>query len=595
MFNSRIIFIKIPVVNILLRLFPYSFIISIINLFLRLFPNYQIIDLTQKLDNLVNLVDIGKITKDNSSSFSAIIKKYIEKLNVKNASVEWFANGCSAKNPLSSPLFDRILDYMSVINFLENNIENKVIILGATDGQKHAINYSINNNKRYYFFLFYLKSLYKKSRYYFKIKSYLKEIKINFIKEKYDIFENVDIAVFTYIDGTDRRLYDPYFGNLLDEIKKHRPELKSVYFGYVYTPIKNCINYLRKTEKHLWFPIFSFLNEDDISWLYNKAILELSNPKYDLDFLEEAGFYPNPILKEVILEDISFGYINNLIMYLVGCRIRESNSVKRLIYPFENKSLEKCLLLGLNGSIETIGYQHSSISPRHFSFLMGKQEIKVTPIPDKIITSGAVTKDWLINNGNFPGKKIIVGCSLRYKHNYIDKSNSFEAESAKLFLALSSSKEELYNGVRFLRELKYLNPRLILRLRTHINFPLNLLPSEMFNWVNKNIEIRQETSLNENFEWADITLYVSSTVAVESLMYGVPVIHLDIDKLNSDPLLSEVSNRWFASNIHDCNKVVTEIANLTIAEKNYLSKGAVSYINSYFKPQDNVSYKLFLN
>lgn len=594
MFNSRVIFVKRPLINILLRLLPTSFLISIINFLLRLFPNYLIIDLTHKLDNLINLVDIGKITKKNSSTFSIIIKNYIEKLNVKNAGVEWFANNCSAKNPLSSPLFDRILDYMSIINFLDNNIDKKVIIIGATVGQKCTINHSINNNRNYSF-LFYFNTIYKKTRSYFKIKSYLKEIKLNFIDEKYDIFENVDIGVFTYIDGTDRRLNDPYFGNLLDEIKRNRPELKSVYFGYVYSPIKDRINYLRNIEKHLWSPIFSYLKETDISWLYNKVILELTNPKYDLDPIEEKGFYPNLIIKEVILEDISFGYINNLVMYLVGCRIRESNSIKRLIYPFENKSLEKCLLLGLNGSIETIGYQHSSITPRHFSFLMGKEEIKVTPIPDKIITSGAVTKDWLINNGNFPGKRIIVGCSLRYKHNYIDKSNSFEAESAKLFLALSSGKEELYNGVRFLRELKYLNPRLILRLRTHINFPLNLLPSEMFNWVNKNIEIRQETSLNENFEWADITLYVSSTVAVESLMYGVPVIHLDIDKLNSDPLLSEVSNRWFASNIHDCNKVVTEIANLTIAEKNYLSKGAVSYINSYFKPQDNVSYKLFLN
>ena len=594
MFNSRVIFVKRPLINILLRLLPTSFLISIINFLLRLFPNYLIIDLTHKLDNLINLVDIGKITKKNSSTFSIIIKNYIEKLNVKNAGVEWFANNCSAKNPLSSPLFDRILDYMSIINFLDNNIDKKVIIIGATVGQKCTINHSINNNRNYSF-LFYFNTIYKKTRSYFKIKSYLKEIKLNFIDEKYDIFENVDIGVFTYIDGTDRRLNDPYFGNLLDEIKRNRPELKSVYFGYVYSPIKDRINYLRNIEKHLWSPIFSYLKETDIFWLYNKVILELTNPKYDLDPIEEKGFYPNLIIKEVILEDISFGYINNLVMYLVGCRIRESNSIKRLIYPFENKSLEKCLLLGLNGSIETIGYQHSSITPRHFSFLMGKEEIKVTPIPDKIITSGAVTKDWLINNGNFPGKRIIVGCSLRYKHNYIDKSNSFEAESAKLFLALSSGKEELYNGVRFLRELKYLNPRLILRLRTHINFPLNLLPSEMFNWVNKNIEIRQETSLNENFEWADITLYVSSTVAVESLMYGVPVIHLDIDKLNSDPLLSEVSNRWFASNIHDCNKVVTEIANLTIAEKNYLSKGAVSYINSYFKPQDNVSYKLFLN
>jgi hypothetical protein len=130
------------------------------------------------------LVDLGKITKDNSSSFSTIIKNYIEKLNVKNASVEWFANNCSAKNPLSSPLFDRILDYMSVINFLDNNIDKKVIIIGATVGQKYTINHSINNNRKYSF-LFYIDTIYKQARSYFKIKSYLKEIKLNFIKSSW--------------------------------------------------------------------------------------------------------------------------------------------------------------------------------------------------------------------------------------------------------------------------------------------------------------------------------------------------------------------------------------------------------------------------
>jgi hypothetical protein len=253
------------------------------------------------------------------------------------------------------------------------------------------------------------------------------------------------------------------------------------------------------------------------------------------------------------------------------------------------------MLIGLAGLTETVAYQHSSITPRHFSFLMGKKEIEVIPLPDKIITSGLITYNWLLNKGNFPAEKLSIGCSLRYKHDFFEGSKVFSAKSAKLFLALSSSYSELFDGVMFLKALRELNPSFILRIRTHPNFPLENLPVELLQWVRDNVQIRQESLLKENFEWSDVTLYISSTVAIESLMFGVPVLHLDIDNLDSDPLLTIVPNKWAASSPEACIKAVNEIANLSCEEKISNGKGAIGYINDYFGPQDEDSYKLFLN
>ena len=561
--------------------------------FLICFSKHLIIDLNDDLEE-ERSVSLNEIIKENRADFIKVICDYLELLNIENAGVEWFAYTCSAKNPLSSPVFDRILKVMACIYFIQKNPNNKFIIFNSTAAQQCSIINALKKTNKGSI-IFNIERVLKTLNAWRRSNVCLKNIKENFLFTAYCEDQKLDIGIITYVDGTNRAKKDPYFGSLLIDIKKFNPDIKATYLAYIYTPFKARIEELRTIESNPWQPLFSYLKFSDLKWISNKRLSVLFRPRFMFDVPIDADFSPKFIIEEANLEDMSFQYINNLVMYRIGCRLGESQSVKRLIYPFENKSLEKCMLIGLAGLIETVGYQHSSITPRHFSFLMGKKEIKVTPLPDKIITSGLVTYNWLRIKGNFPSEKLSIGCSLRYKHDFFEGYKVFSGKSAKLFLALSSSYSELYDGLMFLKAIHRLNPRFILRARTHPNFPLENLPKDVLEWVATNVQVNKETSLKENFEWSDVTLYISSTVALESLMFGVPVVHLDIDKLDSDPLLTDVPNKWTASSPEGCIKAVYEISNLSCDEKKSLGKAAIGYINDYFIPQNENSYMLFLN
>ena len=123
-----------------------------------------------------------------------------------------------------------------------------------------------------------------------------------------------------------------------------------------------------------------------------------------------------------MIEEISKGLIDNLLIFRAFRRLNKMKTLKMIIYPFENKSLEKMMLFALDDTIKTIGYQHSSISNRHFSLILNSKESKIVPLPNKIITTGYITRDWLISKGNIPANIISVGVSLRNANfQYLEK------------------------------------------------------------------------------------------------------------------------------------------------------------------------------
>ena len=124
-------------------------------------------------------------------------------------------------------------------------------------------------------------------------------------------------------------------------------------------------------------------------------------------------------------------------------------TLKNDYLPFENKSLEKNDLF-LDDTIKTIGYQHSSISNRHFSLILNSKESKIVPLPNKIITTGYITRDWLISK-NIP-KHVSVGKSSRNANfQYLEKKIE-NHNKIKLFFPFSSSYNEIYDTIHFLKK-----------------------------------------------------------------------------------------------------------------------------------------------
>jgi hypothetical protein len=269
---------------------------------------------------------------------------------------------------------------------------------------------------------------------------------------------------------------------------------------------------------------------------------------------------------------------------------------KVFLYPFENKSLEKMLLLGVNHSqhkVKVLGYQHTAITPRHSTLFFRQREAACTPLPDKIVTVGKITKDYLEQVGNYPAKIFTTGAALRQRWTErLPKQNN---KNLRVLLALSSSKDELIQSVKFFKKVMQYIPDLELGIRPHINFPLSLLPDALMIWLREKTLDLSHTLLEDNLIWCHLTSYVSSTVALESLMRGKPVVNFSIgDIISPDPLIGDVPFHWSVNTPLKMAEVLMEIHQMSMSHYEQGSLKAVTYVSHYLSPITELSVQKFM-
>jgi hypothetical protein len=295
-----------------------------------------------------------------------------------------------------------------------------------------------------------------------------------------------------------------------------------------------------------------------------------------------------------MISEISSGYLDNLILYRAFKRLSKEKRINRLIYPFENKSFEKLMLLETKRKIKTIGYQHSSITPRHFSLCMTKEERKINPLPDIIVTIGEVTKKWLVQKGNIPKEKIRTGVYLRGV-NKIKTKKSFSDKKVNLLFTFSSSYSEIIKTVDFLRSgFQNLNSYKI-TFRFHPDFAFKQLNRDYKKWINRNIDSISKISLIDELKCCDVLVYTSSSISIEAISSKIPVIYLDIDIYNSDPLLNKkLGLRRAVSNINDFVTAIKEFSILCASNNKEYFKDSIEYVDKYAIDKSKLNIKTFL-
>lgn len=529
----------------------------------------------------------------NRKFYEKTVNNILADLNISNASPLWWAFNFTSKNPISSNLFEKLIVTLAIIDISKDNSLKKINFKNLTIGQRSIINEYYNISTKDYkksFYNFFFKNLFFS---YVKITYLLLDIFYNFFTLKNKSLR-ANVLLFSYIDNIERNNSDSYFGNLLSKIIEDYPKKKVSYLFYLYRPfikMKRCL----KNEKANYSFIFNYLNLTDYFWAFIQVIkvyffsIRCSKINFRSKNISLKG-----ILKETMMKELSKGYLNNILVFRASKRLRNIPKLETLIYPFENKSLEKLINMGLNNKIKTIGYQHSSITPRHFSFVMNDDEINMIPLPDKVVTLGEVTKRWLIEKCNFPPSKIIKGVALKNLFLKPIIKRTFSPEKAKLLFVFSSSNYEIIKSIEILKKI-LINYSFNCRFRFHINFPMESLSIKDQRWIKSNINLVKKNSLNEDLKWTDITVYISSTVAIESLFCGVPVIRLNIDKFNSDPLLNEkIPFKWNANSSKDLVNSIYEISYLSDKERNERSLKGQNFASSYMIPYKFLKTEIFL-
>lgn len=256
-----------------------------------------------------------------------------------------------------------------------------------------------------------------------------------------------------------------------------------------------------------------------------------------------------------------------------------------LVYPFENRSWEKLLLLSAYEAkcLKTIGYQHSSITPRHLSLKISKGEFNVKEYPNKIITVGRFTFEWLKNNSPVIADRLIIGGSLRKVQSKLTLP-----ESKGILVAISSSFYEAKRILLVINKLsKKTNYHIPLIIRPHPSINIDLLFNSM-TWPISTV-LSKNKELSKDILESHVIIYSSSTVSIEGMVSGRLPIFLNIgDYPSGDPLLGKAI--FSASSPEEIISILKKIDGFSKIELKEKQKKIIKFSQQYLYDIKSVDF-----
>jgi hypothetical protein len=516
------------------------------------------------------------------------------------APLHWWALPFTAKNLLSVPLGRRLFEALAVVEMRRTQSE-PICVVGASAGQRAVVRALLaadgipvddrstlrqrlsDGAQRLLAPLYAL--------------GHVARVAATFVLRPRPSVAPAEICLFTYADPPFSRDRDLYFGTLHQTLARLRPGARLQYLSWVEAPYAPRLDWMRREGIEGVAPLFAFLRMADCIWAACAVLALWLRPRIELEGRDVAAADLRPLLEEALAHDLSTGgWVTNLLAYRAARRVAGQLRPELLLYPYENKSLEKMLLLGIRArpGVRAVGYQHTSITPRHVTLLLAPGEAAVTPLPDRVVTVGEVSLRYLERHGNYPAGLLVEGCALRQRWREPLPERSLDPAKPRILLALSSSRAELVRAVAFFRSVMRDLPNLELGVRTHPNFPLRRLPGELRRWVDERAIDKTGTPLEENLEWCDLVAYISSTVALEALMVGRPVLNLRLDAPDPDPLLGDVPARWEIAAPAELAPLLARIASLGGDAMRVRRQQSIDYARAYLAPVTDEALGRFL-
>ena len=388
---------------------------------------------------------------------------------------------------------------------------------------------------------------------------------------------------------------DIYFGQLPEYMSKN--ELPVLVYGGV--PLRNSwriLDTLRKQKTP--FPI--------IPWHYYDSGLGLAKAIfwYFLKYVRPIrlkgtsvidGLEVDHMIKGAIRHDFLSGhFFHSIWMYYSTKALVKKVEVAACVFPYENRSWEKMLISGLssNGkSIRTVGYHHAAVTPAHTSLMLGRDEAQVIPMPDTIVTMGEVTKQILQESGNYPDGLLRVGCALRQGGGGLP-NNRRNRGDPKLLVVLASVADEYVETLLFLEKAFEGVASYQIGIRPHPEFTIE----EALSRVGKlKLEFQVMSGpIEDNLDWADVLVYVSSTVGLTAISNGIPAISIDLRKfVQYDPAPPDCPLNWSVRDPQQLIPTLKYIRSISDDDFRILQDQAAEFGKRYFGPVTDESLAAF--
>ncbi|MCG9875820.1 MAG: hypothetical protein MH321_13670 [Leptospiraceae bacterium] len=515
---------------------------------------------------------IIKDTKKRVNRFSKLIlnknllkEKYIEDIYTINLIFDkrssWWYTPLSSREWYNSEIQKKYQYYATIFEYISQNISQEFSLpVSSTfeyriiSGLCRILGYKIKYTGLGYFSLFSIDIILtlKNIKSIFTLVFLFFKLCLRSIKNKGNK-DNCDVLFICPLHGQDVRLvndnfFDRYFGELPHQFTKlnYNVFILGLADNLDYTSV------VFKKEKLQVTFLLRYLKYKDLFKLIYCTIKEFlfppslpANLKFEIFGLnaqinqELKKYYRNRVLAKAY--EFAFG---NFIKF---------HRPKLVIHTFENnwweRSIDKVCNNSKNIIQKNIGFLHCSILESHLKYTLWKDEWNLKPSPDKILVTGPVAKDILIKRGNYPVNKIIIGYDLRGPNLYqIPQRNIISAEMKNILILLEGLNTMPNLLKLILNSLGDLNFNL--SVRCHPVYPIDKPEfSEIRNHKYYNqLQITENTSLQEDLQSADLVIYKGSTSALYAAYMGIPLIRFQ--------------DEWWASDdpLHNCNYLKKEFS-----------------------------------
>lgn len=378
---------------------------------------------------------------------------------------------------------------------------------------------------------------------------------------------------------------ESYFGDLRNKLKERGNEVIVIpsMWGLSYS---KAVENLNKNKDSFLLP-HSFLSFSDIFKSAFRTIKKIQIPVFE-------GMEISPLVRmDMELDIIGRRFKSNLLFYYLIKRMREKGlELPRLIYTFENQAWEKILLVGIKEfypNARTIAYQHATFTPMHLNYLFSKEEQKIVPLPDRIITNGTHYEKKLKEFG-YPREIVVKGGAIRY--NSGKKQLSYpEVKNEKPKILVTSSIDEC-ESTEFIWKVfqTFSNKDYEIVIKCHPYLPFEKISNLLNLKLPSNFKISNKP-VPELLKEADILMYTSSTTCVEALSMGKPAMHISSDLLLNLDILEDFGEeaRVSSSNTKD----ILENTKKIIEDKRKNKKWR-EIVGEIFGEVDDSTYGLFI-
>lgn len=251
-------------------------------------------------------------------------------------------------------------------------------------------------------------------------------------------------------------------------------------------------------------------------------------------------------------------------------RILREFSPRALVYPYEEKCMERGLLTAVKETKKTtltVGFAHA-VYNKGLMYLRRRNELDANPpMPDRLLATGTALKKWLVDWAKWDEKRVLIGGSPRWHHTIGHGADGAHQGRPLHVLVLIGQDYEAIELATQLEKFPSAFDTFEVVIRPYPyswgdgqNKALSKIKA-----TNRHIRV-DGRSLDEQIEWCDVAVYCSTSAGIEAMLSGRLTAYLDLNQIFSlSPIDEKIQSKalWKCQNLSELNKLLYIVNQMT--------------------------------